>query len=113
MKKHKNSNYDDIGYTVDVYLAMSGKQAIKYGCKQCLFPRFPESERVYGQLRDIDNKLCVSKQVGWTTVICLEKQKIDAVLDFLYPEGIPKDWDYKALLKSVEGNLVWIIGFDN
>lgn len=113
MKKYKNKGFHDVGYTVDVYLAMSGKQAIKRGCKHCLRPQFPDSKRVYGLLRDIDNKLCVSKHIGWTTVICLEKEKFDTVLSFLYPEGIPRDWDYKSLLKTIEGNLVWIIGFDN
>jgi len=113
VKECKNKDFSDIGYTVDVYIAMSGKQAIKQGCRQCLSPKFPDSKRVYSLLRNIDDKLCISKHIGWRTVICLEKQKIDTVLMFLYPSGIPDDWNYKELLKQIDGRFVWIIGFDN
>ena len=106
-------DYDDLGLTVSVYIAMSGEQAIKQGCKQCLSPQFPESNHVYGMLKDIDDKLCVFKHIGWSTVICLEKRNFDTVLRFLYPDGIPYDWNYKTLLRLIKGRLVWIIGFDN
>lgn len=112
MKEYKNKDSPDIGYTVAVYIAMSGEQSIRQGCRQCLSPQFPDSQLVYGLLRKIDNKLCVSKCIGWTTVICLKKENFTTVLHFLYPEGVPQNWNYKALLDLIEGNLVWIIGFD-
>lgn len=102
-----------MGLSVTVYISMSGEQAIRKGCRQCLSPMFPDSKRVYGLLREIEDSLCISKYVGWTTVICLEKRKFDTVLRFLYPYGIPKNWNYKALLRLVDGKRVWIIGSDN
>ncbi len=113
MGKYKNKDSTDTGDTVAVYIAMSGEQAIRQGCRQCLSPQFPDSKRVYGLLKDIDGKLCISKHIGWTTVICLEKRNFDTVLRFLYPSGIPDGWNYKALLRLIDGRLVWIIGFDN
>ena len=113
MKEYKNKDSPDIGYTVAVYIAMSEEQSIRQGCRQCLFPQFPDSKHVYGLLRDIDAKLCISKHIGWTTVICLEKRNFDTVLRFLYPSGIPEGWNYKELLRLIDGGLVWIIGFDN
>ena len=109
MKEH---NYlPDIGFPVEVFIAMSGEQSIRQGCRQCLSPKFPDSSRVYGLLKDIDDKLCIYKRVGWTTVICLDKRNFDTVLRFLYPSGIPEGWDYKALLRLINGRLVWIMGF--
>ena len=113
MKEHNNTPYVDIGYPVAVYIAMSGEQAIRQGCQQCLSPPFPDSKRIYGMLKGIDDKLCVSKQIGWITVICLEKRNFDAALRFLYPLGIPTQWDYKSLLRLINGDIAWIIGFDN
>ena len=113
MKEYKYKDSPDIGYTAAVYIAMSGEQAIRQGCRQCLSPQFPDSKRVYGLLREIDGNLCISKCIGWKTVICLEKRKFDTVLRFLYPLGIPEGWNYKALLRLIDGRLVWIIGFDN
>ena len=113
MKENKIKDSLNTSYTVAVYIAMSGEQAIKQGCRQCLSPQFPDSKRVYGLLREIDGNLCISKCIGWKTVICLEKRKFDTVLRFLYPSGIPEGWNYKALLRLIDGRLVWIIGFDN
>lgn len=113
MKDNRKNDYDDLRLPVSVYLAMSGEQAIREGCNKCLSPEFPESKRVYGMLRDIDDNLCVYKYIGWTTVICLEKRNFDKVLHFLYPYGLPDNWNYKSLMRLIKGNLIWIIGFDN
>lgn len=113
MKKHKSKDLPDIGYTVEVFLAMSGEQAIRQGCLRCLTPIFPDSKRIYGKLREIDENLCIYKRIGWETIICIKKENFDAVLRFLYPSGIPERWNYKELLKLIKGDLVWIIGFDN
>ena len=113
MENNRTNDYEDMGLSVSVYLAMSGEQAIRKGCNKCLSPQFPESKRVYGMLRDIDNNLCVYKHIGWTTVICLEKCNIGVVLHLLYPTGVPEEWDYKSLINLIDGDLVWIIGFDS
>ena len=44
--------------------------------------------------------------------MCVEKTKLDGVIRFLCPNGTG-NWDYKSLVRLIDGKYIWIIGFDN
>lgn len=107
--------FDDFKFPVEVMFAMSEEQAQREDCAICINPPLPTktigNRELYLKLRDIDDRLCISKKIGWETVICLYKENLPAVMDFLY-DG-QADFDYKSIADKVEGDKIWIIGFDD
>ena len=100
----------------EVFLAMSEEQAQKEGCARCITPPLSlsniiDSKTMYLKLRDIDDRLCVSKEIGWETVICIRKENLPAVMDFLYDGQVT--FNYQTVADKIEGDTVWIIGFDD
>lgn len=108
--------FDDFNpFTVEVLLAMSEEQAQREDCGRCISPPLPidtiGKRELYLKLRDIDDRLCISKEIGWETVICLYKRNLPAVMDFLYNGQV--NFDYKSRADKVEGDKIWIIGYDD
>lgn len=102
---------DDFVISAKVYFAMSQEQADRDHCVRCLSEEFPSSREVYHKLKKIPDELCISKSLEWETDLCIAKDDLPAVMKILYPEELT--WSYHELVDQIEGNCVWIIGFDD
>lgn len=100
---------------VRVWLAMSEEQAKKEKRSVFIDPPISSCCRdVYMRLSDVDDALCISKEDEWMyTVLCIKKENLPAVMDFLFSGGERMYVDYKTVANQIEGNKIWIIGFDN
>ena len=110
----KTSNMDDMDYTgmgVEVFLAMSEKQAEKQGCAVCIMPELPQSRVVYSNLDKIPDELCIEKKIDWEIDICAYKRDFDKIKSILYPNGC--DFDFQRILDKIDGDKFYIIGFSN
>lgn len=102
---------DGFSFPIEIFLAMSEEQAERESHGICLRPAMSNhSPEVYLRLRDIDDELCISKEIDWQTTICLKRENLPAVIDFLY-DGEKIDCDYKSVAERIEGDKVWIIGY--
>lgn len=104
-------DYDDFNpCPVEVMFAMSEEQALWEGGRRCIYPKFPDSKRIYFAMDKLDDSLCISKRIGWEREICVRKLDIPRIMDFWYPDGTGA-WDYKRLIDPIDGDWVWIVGF--
>lgn len=103
---------EDFGMSCGVYFAVSEKQAAKGNTVRCIMPELPDARRIY--LEEMDStpdELCVRKQKGWCKEISVLKENVDKVLALWYSEGEMADWNVEEIIDSIEGNLVYFIGF--
>lgn len=95
---------------VEVMFAKSKEQARQEGSSRCIYPEFPDCKRIYFAMGELDDSLCISKEIGWERMLCVRKIDIPRIMEVWYPDGTGA-WDYKRLIDQIEGDLVWIIGF--
>ncbi len=95
---------------VSVMFAKGKEQVQREGGKQCLYPAFPDSRRIYFAMEALDDSMCVHREIGWEREICVRKADLPHIMELWYPDGTAS-WDYMALINQIEGDVVWIIGF--
>lgn len=79
---------------------------------RCVGYAFPESSRVYSQLLTVPKSLCEIISDGWEKEIKIPRENVPMVMMSLYPNGCPA-FRYKEILKEIQGDYVYIIGFDD
>ncbi len=111
---------------IEVFMAMSQEQAAREGTRICMWPALPGLGRdVYFNMDKVPDELCLQKEIyGWMHRLCIDKKNMPDVMQILYPKEhefvmtqiiVYKNdlvWDYHSMIKKIEGDKVWIIGFE-
>lgn len=111
---------------IDVYFAMSEEQAKREQTRVCIHPGVPGSHwDVYFNMGKVPEELCVEKEIyGWMHSLCVLKKDLPEVMKILYPTDYERAmtevicyrndniWDYAAIVDRIEGDRIWIIGFE-
>ncbi len=112
---------------IENFLAMSEEQAKREGHSWTAFhPEIPGSSwDIYFNMAKVPEELCIEKEIyGWMHSLCVLKKDLPEVMKILCP-GNYKDimtrvicyrednvWDYAAIVDRVEGDRIWIVGFE-
>lgn len=94
---------------IEVYIAMSERQAEEEHGSTCIEWELPDSRRIYFEMEKLPEKLITVVSKGWQKEIIFQKKDAKKILQLLYPEGIT--FDYQRLLNRIQGNEVRLIGF--